>query len=1125
VTLATTIFRHVLGVLAALAAFVVVVVIALTSTEVGRDTLRGEVERQFAQRYEGRIEIDRLSGNLLRHVFASDVRLYDSRDRLVASIDSVVYRPFWREVFDRTLSSGRLVLYRPDVLVTFDEEGPNLTTLFQRRSPRGPSDPWAFETADLRVVDGRLRTRNAGYGSEAIDRGLVFDYTESLVTDIHGRLRLDARDRAVRFHVRSLAADVVSPAIGRADITGNLAIEDDQISLEDLSLTSGETSIAASLKYGFHSVATPVVALEIEGAAIDNDRLRALVPVYPFADQANVSMRARGPLDALVVEELEISRGQSRLMLTGSVQGLPSHAGFQVSVDEGRLLYTDLIALEPRLAESRLRDLGDIHIDGSADGLARFASDSTKSILADANIRFRSRLGGLEGPIHVQYDSEGARLETTMDLRNVVPDPFIPGSDGTSLNGRLSAQLTGTSLDDVLGSVHLALGRSQLVGRTIDSLSADVALVSEGLRGRTAMFADGGAAFASGTVQYGSSDRAYEADLTLRMFDVGPWLAHADASTSINADVSVAGSGGRANAYSFRLSASFDSSAVFHTDERIDVPPHVMHAAFVPAGDPFEARIWGDVFDLDVASDLPAGRLISSLVAWSPRLSEAMTVEGGKRRTDTLPDVDLHRNVPVVHAEPFVVTATGRLHRPEWAATLLPGLSGLQTDLSFEAGVTATIDSLIATSVVQADSLKYSGIEAEAIRVSGNVRIAAAGAWPHGVSVDGTFGARNVSTSAEQFRDPRLSLALDDGSGAIVASTSGSDADERLRLAARLRLGTAYNSVLVDTLSIEARDARWSLASTQTLLQYSDAVVVPRLELSSRAAHTSALQRVRLQGVFSALPGDTLYAHLQGVSLRELSDMAGLQDPLEGVIDGQVAFTGLWVQPEITGDIDVGRLVFDGHPLGRLAVTSRYVPGEPDIALDLRLTPLAEHEEAGPGTGLPSDATPTDLRLNGSFRLPVRSLDRETSEPGMLDLALVARSADAFFFENIFRNKISDVTGHLDGRGRITGDFRRPVFDAQFTLRDGSVRVPAFNLAYQVVGNATVDRDGIRLHGVEVRDATGGVGRDRWRAFCSTSTATSPSISVARLQNSSVHERPGRAGSRLSMAMSGHRVP
>ena len=42
----------------------------LTRTEVGRGGLRREVERQFAARFKGRVEIGRLKGNLLNDLYA-----------------------------------------------------------------------------------------------------------------------------------------------------------------------------------------------------------------------------------------------------------------------------------------------------------------------------------------------------------------------------------------------------------------------------------------------------------------------------------------------------------------------------------------------------------------------------------------------------------------------------------------------------------------------------------------------------------------------------------------------------------------------------------------------------------------------------------------------------------------------------------------------------------------------------------------------------------------------------------------------------------------------------------------------------------------------------------------------
>ena len=83
---------------------------SLTRTEVGRDALRHQIERQFAQTFEGRLEIGALKGNLVQQLFADEVRLYDPDDRLVWENEGTV-RSFdiRKSLFDIRPSKGPII--------------------------------------------------------------------------------------------------------------------------------------------------------------------------------------------------------------------------------------------------------------------------------------------------------------------------------------------------------------------------------------------------------------------------------------------------------------------------------------------------------------------------------------------------------------------------------------------------------------------------------------------------------------------------------------------------------------------------------------------------------------------------------------------------------------------------------------------------------------------------------------------------------------------------------------------------------------------------------------------------------------------------------------------------------
>src|SRR5690606_32900778 len=181
--------------------------------------------------------------------------------------------------------------------------------------------------------------------------------------------------------------------------------------------------------------------------------------------------------------------------------------------------------------------------------------------------------------------------------------------------------------------------------------------------------------------------------------------------------------------------------------------------------------------------------------------------------------------------------------------------------------------------------------------------------------------------------------------------------------------------------------------------------------------------------------------------------------------------TRLLSQPAVTGTAAVPQLRLGDHVLGRLALTSRFLPGTEAVAVDVQLGRLP------PGAVIPHPLTleESDLSIEGRLRLPSRARDG-ARDAGLLDLAVTAERADLFFFDYLFPDLVVGASGYATGTGRITGDFSQPLFEAELTVPEASASIPQYGLAIRCEGTARVDRRGIHLDAVRLTDEAGGTG-------------------------------------------------
>ncbi|MDA0379448.1 MAG: hypothetical protein O2899_08140, partial [Bacteroidetes bacterium] len=211
VSLVGHISRRTLNIGLAFVVALVVVFFSATRTEVGRERLAREIESQFSARTGATLSIGRLSGNVLRTLRASDVRIEAPDGYPLAFVDSVVVRPRWTSFLRRDISVHRIDLFHPVVRIGTDPSGASLwafltspETVDSTGAPP-PASNWRFRNAALGIRGGRLEM--AGAPPKLLDL-LRFDG----VADVDLEAVVDWSDRGRQFDLLSLSA--LLPASG-----------------------------------------------------------------------------------------------------------------------------------------------------------------------------------------------------------------------------------------------------------------------------------------------------------------------------------------------------------------------------------------------------------------------------------------------------------------------------------------------------------------------------------------------------------------------------------------------------------------------------------------------------------------------------------------------------------------------------------------------------------------------------------------------------------------------------------------------------------------------------------------------------------------------------------------------
>src|SRR5690625_2627947 len=1017
---------------------------------------------------------------MLQHVFASGVRIKDDAGAVVLAADSLIARPHWRMLLDRSIVAGRLTIIRPELHVIFEDGATNIGRVFHREAtPRTSARPWRFETTRLSIVDGTVRTTGRGKAAPLIESGVLFDYTNTAARSINGDASFGTGGTGTTLTLRKLGFRLDDGSDHTFEINGGLVFRDRRLTIPRMAIRSGETDVhlAAHLPMDAEVEATVDPHLTIDRSKIDGATLRRIFPASPLHGVTTLNVRLHGALDQLVVEEISLAHNRSRVELSGSILGLPHEADFELGLSSTRLYPDDIADLLPDLPTDRYRRLGRSDIEAIAAGVVNLADDGRGEASLEGTFSLRTQRGVVAGPVRLNHNRDGV-LSFLTDLRGtgVEPEVLIDAVPaGTRINGMVRAE--GRLVDGRPATIDLRshLGSSRIGDRMFDSLGVDLNLANGVVKARAG--ARQGVTVATRTGTYGTRGDvpSFAANATIRSLDAAAWWLKGDElSTRIHGQVALTGQGRGLDDLELEVRADDHPSSIWKDVVEDVIPPHRHHLVIErPRGYP-EIRLRGDVLHADVRFDSRPTALLAEIDRWARAVSETARRERAKRYdSDEFLIAADAPTVGLVETAPIHLSASGRFVGSRILSSIYPGLAGLNTDAAFDLDVSLG-SQLTAEGSIRADSIITSAINAADLSAAFTVRADRISGIHDSASADLSLSAAAFHALGQRFRDAGVEFAFADREGTIDIQSHGEREHEALHVAADVQVGRRHNRLQFRRIDLQSSASAWTLASSEPILLYSDAVEVTGLELAARDEPVETRQRLKLEGVVSNSRRDTLYASVERVRLHDLSEMLHMTDPIGGVLNGHLALTGVLARPELTGEAEVGRLTLAGRPLGRLMLHSRYAPGRPDIELDAVLSPLADGQNAVDDPRVPRGEALNDLRVHGHFQLPVPGPDRRLIDPGLLDLMLDVRHADAFFMDLIFRNEIADAGGVFSGTGHIAGDFRRPVFDAFLRLADGSLRIPEFNLRYEVDGHVSVDADAIRVHNATVTDATGG---------------------------------------------------
>ena len=1091
--------RRILQVVALVGTLLVGVVafaLIVSQTPWFRDWLRRYIVRESKQYLNGELTIGRLGGNLLFGVTVSDVAVDVSGERVVAAKGvEVDYSVF--QFISKGVVLNEIKLVEPVVNLERDGDGWNIRRLVRRQEREadreGPRKP--IELQSIEIADGHLTIADH-VGADGYELPKVIDDL-----DLKASYAYEPVHYSVVIDRASLRT--ASPQLALTELTGKLAVRDDNLYVETMAIRTAESSVTVDGVVENY-LGTPVLKVTTTGTLSLPEIGRVFPAAGQYALHPRFNVRASGPADSLALDlDVQSEAGHVRGQLTTDVKA--PDLGARGSVDVERLNLAPLLKNPAQPSD----------ITGRAEIDLRFASAPSSTPVVD-------RIGGsftFRGPAVAAAGYQGRDVKATGTFArgriNLDARAAAYGGTGTA-KGFVTLPAAGRAVAfDLRGRADHVDLRNLPVRLGVPQLATDISAAEYHVAG------SGSNVSGTAVLNESTVESATVTDGTTAEFKTGAdGVSYAARGRVLHLNVQRIGQVMRIAAldkptYDSRLNGEFDVSG--------SVPRRTPGSTASRTGE-ITLAVRGTLRD----STIMGGRLPQ--LAYTTRLVKgALSVGADGRFEGFNPAILLNR--PALDGN---VTGTAKvdLQIADVSAPITPAALDAQGAVAFEKSTigglaidTASVNGKYAAEVADLQSLQVSGPDLK-VDASGRValdRTSASNLKYHVEAIDvgelgrlvgrkdlagsavldgavtgnaaslqttGTLDGSDLGYAENRALDlnSKYSVALPDLDVEKVRVDADTSATFVKTGALQLNAVTAKTTYTGDRLQFTTniKEQQRELDATGELILHPDhhEVHLPQLAVRTQGVEWRTvpggeatvkygrdrieLDNVRLQSADQSLtvngtfalkgesPAGDIKVQAANVDLRQLETLLLMNRGFGGRLSADATIKGTMQNPVIDGHVDVVNGSFQSYKYESLKADVDYTADRIDLDATLRQSATESITAKG--------SVPTTL-----FKPSPGGHVEETAKD-RIDLRVASTALNLGIVQG-FTNQVTNVSGTLEADVHVTGSGQDPHLQGHFDIKAGAFGVPAGGVSYSGL-NTRVDLepDRIRLQKFAILD-------------------------------------------------------
>jgi autotransporter translocation and assembly factor TamB len=1071
---------------------ILAVALIVSQTPWFRDWLRRYIVRESKQYLNGQLSIGALGGNLLFGVNLADVAVDVSGERVLAvkslGLDYSVF-----EIASSGLVLDGITIERPVMHVERDATGWNLARLVKRERQEadreGPRRPVSMPSIKIADASVSIQDHAAGKGYNLPARLEGLDVTASFeYAPVHYSLTLDH----ISFHA-------TSPELSLRQLSGKLAVRDDNLYVDKLGINTAETSVTIDGVVEQY-LRTPVVQLTATGNVSLPEIGRLLPAAAGYRLHPAIDVKANGPADQLdLVVDVRSEAGNIKGQVIADVQA--PDFGVRGEVDLARLNLAPI--LQNAAQRTDLTGHAKIDVTMASSGTGGRPVDRLKGTFAFAGpsvtaLGYQAShvtvTGTLAGP-RITFDGRGAAYGSTATARGFILTPAPGRALAFDLRGnashvdlrRLPASIGAPKLATDLSVAEYHVrgdGASATGSAVLHRSTVEGATLAEGTSGE----------FSTSSESISYSARGSTSDLNLERIGQAlqiAALAQPRYDSRINGSFDVAGTvpraarGGRVDSTPAIETMTLDATANFKDSvvlggqlPEMAVDAHLDHGTLKGhATGRFEGFNPAQIaerpnLDGRASGTVNANFSISHINA--PLTSDALTADGtlaltqstiGGLRLDTA-NVDGRYAAQVADLTRLQVTgpdvkvdASGRLaldqdgqsalkyhveavNLPELAK--LAGQTGVGGAAILDGTVSGNARTLTTTGTLDGSNLSYG--TNNALDLDSRYTVTVPDLSFAAAHIEATSDATFVVVGGTQLNSVKATTTYD--KSRLDFTTSIKENTRELDATGQLILHPDHQEVHLPQLSLRTQGVEWRTASgSQAAILYGRG----RIELKD-VKLVSGDQSLDVSGAI-ALKGEAaagaLDVHARQVDLPQLETLLLQNRGLTGKLNANATISGSTDAPLVEGHLEVNKGGFRAYQYESLIADLDYKG--PRVGVDATLRQSSTESITARGS------VPTSIFGSGQGGGHV-----EATSGDEIDLQIKSTALGLGLVQGMTKD-VTDVTGTLEADVHVGGSGRDPHLIGYVDIKNGAFGVPALGGSFTGL-TTRIDLQPDRMH-------------------------------------------------------------